>query len=77
MTQSYWTPGLKLKEVKAIVIKEALIFHDGNKTHTAAALGMSIRTLRNWIIGTEMLREFYEAPSPELVAAYARRRASR
>ena len=42
-----WKPGRTLDEIERNVILEALKFHDGNRTHTAKALGISIRTLRN------------------------------
>ena len=44
-----WTPGKTLDEVERNVIIEALRYHRGNRTHTAKALGISIRTLRNKI----------------------------
>ena len=42
-----WKPGRTLDEVERNVILEALKHHSGNRTHTAKALGISIRTLRN------------------------------
>jgi two-component system response regulator FlrC len=42
-----WKPGRTLVEIERNVILEALKFHDGNRTHTAKSLGISIRTLRN------------------------------
>jgi two-component system response regulator FlrC len=42
-----WKPGRTLDEIERNVILEALKHHDGNRTHTAKALGISIRTLRN------------------------------
>lgn len=42
-----WKPGRTLDEIERNVILDALKFHDGNRTHTAKALGISIRTLRN------------------------------
>lgn len=42
-----WTPGKTLDDVERHVILEALEYHNGNRTHTARALGISIRTLRN------------------------------
>lgn len=44
-----WTPGSTLEEIERRVILQALQFHNGNRTHTAKALGISIRTLRNKI----------------------------
>ena len=42
-----WKPGKTLNEIERNVILEALKYHEGNRTHTAKALGISIRTLRN------------------------------
>lgn len=42
-----WCPGTTLNDVERNVIIEALKYHSGNRTHTAKALGISIRTLRN------------------------------
>ena len=45
--QSAWTPGTTLDDIERNVILAALTHHSGNRTHTAKALGISIRTLRN------------------------------
>lgn len=42
-----WSPGQTLDDIERYVILEALDHHKGNRTHTAKALGISIRTLRN------------------------------
>jgi transcriptional regulator with PAS, ATPase and Fis domain len=42
-----WEPGRTLDDIEKTVILEALQYHRGNRTHTARALGISIRTLRN------------------------------
>lgn len=42
-----WTPGQTLDDIERSVILAALEYHQGNRTHTAKALGISIRTLRN------------------------------
>ena len=42
-----WAPGKTLDDIERNVIIEALTYHQGNRTHTAKALGISIRTLRN------------------------------
>jgi two-component system response regulator FlrC len=42
-----WSPGKTLDDIERNVILEALTYHSGNRTHTARALGISIRTLRN------------------------------
>ncbi len=44
-----WEPGKTLNDIERNVIIEALKYHNGNRTHTAVALGISIRTLRNKI----------------------------
>jgi len=38
-----------MKEVQRIITFEALEYYDGNRTHTANALGLSRRTIRNWM----------------------------
>lgn len=40
-----WNPGLTLEELEKQAIEKAFRFYQGNKTHTANALGISIRTL--------------------------------
>lgn len=40
-------PGMSLAEVERIVITETLKRYDGNKTRTAAVLGISLKTLYN------------------------------
>jgi two-component system response regulator FlrC len=45
--ESSWAPGRTLDDIERNVILEALTYHQGNRTHTAKALGISIRTLRN------------------------------
>ncbi len=47
MEKINWSPGQTLNDIERFVILEALDFHNGNRTHTARALGISIRTLRN------------------------------
>jgi len=44
---SGWLPGRTLDQIEKNVILDALKYHQGNRTHTAKALGISIRTLRN------------------------------
>lgn len=44
---SGWIPGTTLDDIEREVILSALKYHQGNRTHTAKALGISIRTLRN------------------------------
>ena len=44
-----WAPGKTLDDIEKEVILDALQYHHGNRTHTANALGISIRTLRNKI----------------------------
>jgi two-component system response regulator FlrC len=42
-----WSPGETLNDIERMVILQALTYHQNNRTHTAKALGISIRTLRN------------------------------
>lgn len=44
---SPWVPGLTLEEIERQSILHALTFYRGNKTQTATALGIAIRTLDN------------------------------
>ncbi|MFN7685948.1 MAG: sigma-54 interaction domain-containing protein [Oligoflexia bacterium] len=44
---SGWSPGRTLNQIEKNVILDALKYHQGNRTHTARSLGISIRTLRN------------------------------
>jgi DNA-binding NtrC family response regulator len=46
-SETSWRPGRTLDEIERNVILEALKHFDNNRTHTAKALGISIRTLRN------------------------------
>jgi DNA-binding NtrC family response regulator len=50
-----WTPGQTLNDIERNVILEALKHHHGNRTHTAKALGISIRTLRNKLADYRLL----------------------
>jgi two-component system response regulator FlrC len=50
-----WAPGKTLDEIERTVILEALQYHKGNRTHTAKALGISIRTLRNKLADYRLL----------------------
>ncbi|MGK5081682.1 sigma 54-interacting transcriptional regulator [Bdellovibrionota bacterium FG-1] len=50
-----WMPGQTLNDIERNVILEALKYHHGNRTHTAKALGISIRTLRNKLADYRLL----------------------
>ncbi len=50
-----WKPGTTLDDIEKNVILEALQYHQGNRTHTARALGISIRTLRNKLADYRLL----------------------
>lgn len=45
--EAQWAPGRTLEQIERAVILKSLAFHNGNRTHTARELGISIRTLRN------------------------------
>ncbi len=45
--QAKWAPGRTLDEIERAVILRSLGHNNGNRTHTARELGISIRTLRN------------------------------
>lgn len=42
-------PELDLEQNLALLAERALEEFDGNRTHAAASLGISVRTMRNWI----------------------------
>lgn len=42
-----WSPGVTLDAIERQVIDKAYIYYKGNKTQTANALGISIKTLDN------------------------------
>ncbi len=54
--------GRKMREVEIHFIIETLKNHNGNRTHSAKTLGISLRTLRNKI--NEFVIEGYEIPQP-------------
>lgn len=54
--------GRKMREVETQFIIETLKNHNGNRTHSAKTLGISLRTLRNKI--NEFTIEGYEIPQP-------------
>lgn len=41
--------GHDVESTLAALAEEALKKFDGNRTHSAASLGISVRTMRNWI----------------------------
>ena len=45
-----WSPGITIKQIEKEVILQALKFYSYNKTKTAIALGISIRTLDNRLV---------------------------
>ena len=54
--------GRKMRVVETQFIIETLKNHNGNRTHSAKTLGISLRTLRNKI--NEFTIEGYEVPQP-------------
>lgn len=54
--------GRKMREVETQFILETLRTHQGNRTHSAKTLGISLRTLRNKI--NEFVLEGFEVPQP-------------
>lgn len=54
--------GRKMQEVETQFILETLRIHNGNRTHSAKTLGISLRTLRNKI--NEFVLEGHEVPQP-------------
>jgi DNA-binding NtrC family response regulator len=45
----FWQPGVTLEEIEKQVILAALRFYNQNRTVTADALGISVRTIQNKI----------------------------
>jgi len=66
----YWSPGMTLEAVERQMIKKAYAHFRENRTATAAALGISVRTLYDKL-------EQYEADDREQEAASERRRQER
>lgn len=62
-----WSPGVTLESIEKQVIQKAFVHFKQNKTATASALGISIRTLDNKF-------EKYEAESKEAREGDERRR---
>ncbi len=54
--------GRKMREVETQFILQTLASHQGNRTHSAKTLGISLRTLRNKI--NEFVIEGHEVPQP-------------
>ena len=61
-----WQPGMTLEQAEKHIIQNALLFCRGNKTHTAKALGIAIRTLDSKL-------DKYEAEENERLAQQAER----
>jgi two-component system response regulator FlrC len=68
-----WQPGITLAEVEQETIIAALRFYHGNRTHAASALGISRRSMTNFVkkykdqgvsvpIATRLPSEQEEAP---------------
>lgn len=54
--------GRKMRDVETQFILQTLASHQGNRTHSAKTLGISLRTLRNKI--NEFVIEGHEVPQP-------------
>ena len=48
-----WTIGMKLSDIEKDIIMAAMKYFQGNKSATAASLGVSVRTISNKIQGYE------------------------
>lgn len=60
-----WSPGVSLEAVEEQVIKKALNHFRGNKVSTAAALGISVRTIDNKVAQYEAKRKLREEQHAE------------
>lgn len=63
-----WSPGIKLEEMERRIILTAFRHYRGNKTTTAAALGISVRTIEN------KLAEYQESETKARDVAYDERK---
>ncbi len=45
MNDIIWCPGMTMADVEKKVLLKALSFYNNNKTHTANALGISVRSI--------------------------------
>jgi len=43
------------------IVRETLLRHNGNKVHAARELGITARTIRNWVEKNDELQEFKQA----------------
>lgn len=57
-TWTTWRPGYTMKDVVVNAILSCLRLHNGNKTYAAVSLGMSLRSVRQWVGRDERLAEF-------------------
>lgn len=56
--------GVTVDQVKAALMAEALRRTDGNRSQAARVLGVSICTVRNWIIEYQLLEQFPPSMDP-------------
>ncbi len=63
-----WNPGEQWRDVWVRVIREALEFFEGNKMRAARELGISIRSLRDWVKESPELQH-YKLPQRSSKAA--------
>jgi hypothetical protein len=56
----FWSPGVTLEEIEHQVVMKAFLFYQKNKTQTANALGIAIRTLEHKL---EKIEEMQKAAS--------------
>ncbi len=67
MSMIIWSPGVKLEDIEKQVILMALMHYKNNKSQTAMALGISVRTLDTRL-------EEYKVQEDEKAAAIEQRR---
>ena len=67
-------PGVSLEDLERAAVEKALQLHQGNRTHAAKMLGISVRTLQRklkaWRIPTLMLR--HPTPARDYSYPYSR-----
>lgn len=62
----FWSPGVTLEDMKKRVILAALRHYSGNKTKTAEALGISVRTV-DYKLEQYKVKRLKKLPNPDPV----------
>ncbi len=57
-------PLQTMDQIRLDVVEERLIYFKGNKTRVAASLGITLKTLYNWLEGWGLLEYYVQKPGP-------------